>query len=138
MSEPFAIFITAGAFLIIGLIIGGVFVWKEDDRWFKRSKKTQRAILGGKFSEHLAPYLPHFPSDLRASEGRFIGDPIDFVFFSGKDEQAIKEIVFLEVKSGRAQLSPIEQQIRKAIEEKRVRWHEYRVPEEITHTSDGV
>ena len=135
MSEPLALFTTAGIFLLIGLFIGGVFVWKEDDRFFKSSKKSQRAILGGKFSEHLAPYLPHFPSDLRASEARFLGDPIDFVFFSGKDEQNIREIVFLEVKSGHAQLSPIEQQLRKAIEEKRVRWHEYRVPEEITRVS---
>lgn len=132
MSEPLALFITAGVFLILGLIVGGVFVVKEDDRRLRRSKRSQRAILGGKFSEHLAPYLPNFPQALRASEGRFIGDPIDFVFFSGKDEQNIKEIVFLEVKSGHAQLSPIEQQIRKAIEEKRVKWHEYRVPEEIT------
>jgi predicted Holliday junction resolvase-like endonuclease len=37
------------------------------------------------FSEQVAPFLPDFPEDLKASEARFIGKPVDFLIF---DQQA--------------------------------------------------
>ncbi len=92
--------------------------------------KRSRAVLGGQFSEQLAPYLPDFP--FSPTECRFIGKPVDFIVFKGMDEKAISEVVFVEVKSGKSTLSSQEKALREAVREKRVVWYEYAVPEGVT------
>lgn len=89
-----------------------------------------RAVLSGQFSEQLAPFLPGF--DFKPTECRFVGKPIDFLVFKGMDERDINEIVFVEVKSGDAKLSPIEKKVKEAVKNKKVRWEEYRIPKELT------
>lgn len=93
-----------------------------------------RAVLGGHFSENLAPYLPDFP--FVPTECRFIGKPIDFLVFKGMDEKNIDEVVFVEVKSGKAKLNKHESNLKETIDKKRVRWEEYRIPEELTQKGD--
>jgi len=89
-----------------------------------------RAVLGGHFSENLAPFLPNFP--YLPNECTFIGKPIDFLVFKGSDEKNINEVIFVEVKSGNSKLSQHEKKLKEAIENKNVRWEEYRIPEELT------
>jgi predicted Holliday junction resolvase-like endonuclease len=89
-----------------------------------------RAVLGGQFSEQLAPYLPNFK--YLPTECRFIGKPIDLIVFKGMDEKNINEVVFVEVKSGKAKLNKHESNLKETINKKRVRWEEYRIPEELT------
>lgn len=89
-----------------------------------------RAVLGGQFSEQLAPYLPDF--EYLPTECRFVGKPIDFLVFKGMDKKEIEEVVFVEVKSGKSKLSQSEKKLKKAIDEKKVSWREYRIPEDIT------
>lgn len=89
-----------------------------------------RAVLSGNFSEQLAPYLPDF--NFSPTECRFIGKPIDFIVFKGADEKNIDEVIFVEVKSGNAKLSSHEKNLKETIQKKRVRWEEYRVPEDLT------
>lgn len=93
-----------------------------------------RAVLGGQFSEQLAPYLPDF--QYLPTECRFIGKPIDFIVFKGADAKKIDEVVFVEVKSGKSKLSEHEKNLKETIEKKRVRWEEYRVPSELTKKKD--
>ncbi len=90
--------------------------------------KRSRAVLGGQLSEQLAPYLPGFPGD--PTEVRFIGKPVDFISFSGSSGGDVDEVVFIEVKSGESRLSRVERSLRDAIEAGRVRYVEYRVPDE--------
>ena len=92
--------------------------------------KRSRAVLGGQFSEQLAPYLPDFP--FSPTECRFIGKPVDFIVFKGMDGKAIEEVVFVEVKSGKSVLSPQEKALREAVKSGRVLWYEYAVPEGVT------
>ncbi len=92
--------------------------------------KRSRAVLGGQFSEQLAPYLPDFP--FSPTECRFIGKPLDFIVFKGMDEKAIREVVFVEVKSGKSTLSSQEKALREAVKGGRVVWYEYAVPEGVT------
>lgn len=134
MVEFLTILVLALIFLAIGYFIGKLV---SDSGWQSRLPKLReeaiqksRAVLGGKFSEQLAPYLPGFP--YRPTEARFIGSPIDFVVFPGLDEKSVDEVVFVEVKSGRAQASAVEKTVRDAVVAKRVRWAEYRVPEGVT------
>jgi len=93
--------------------------------------KRSRAVLGGQFSEQLAPYLPDFP--FNPNECRFIGKPIDFLVFKGMDAGRIDEVVLVEVKSGKAKnLSKIERLLRDAVNDGRVSWKQYDVPERVT------
>ena len=107
--------------------------WKETklEAIVRERIKRSRAVLGGQFSEQLAPYLPDFP--FNPNECRFIGKPIDFLVFKGMDGGGISEVVFVEVKSGRAKnLSKIERLLRDAVIEGRVSWQQYDVPEPVT------
>jgi predicted Holliday junction resolvase-like endonuclease len=88
--------------------------------------KRSKAVVGGQVAEQMAPYLPDFPCPPRTA--RYIGKPVDFVCFPGEEGGEIEEIVFVEVKTGLADLSPGERSIKRAILEGRIRWVEYRIP----------
>lgn len=97
--------------------------------------KRSRAVLSGNFSEQLAPYLPNFKYN--PIECKFLGKPIDFIVFQGLDEKEISEIVFVEVKSGKSSLSKPERSLRDAVKNKKVRWEEYRIPEDLTKNKES-
>ncbi|HJZ18938.1 MAG TPA: Holliday junction resolvase-like protein, partial [Candidatus Nanoarchaeia archaeon] len=121
--------------LIIGYFIGQkIGILKRDKHWEsqlpghrKDAIMKSRAVLSGFFSEQLSPYLPDFP--FNPNEVRFIGKPVDFLVFKGMDEKKIDEVVFVEVKSGNSNLNKIQKSLKDAIENKKVRWEEYRVPD---------
>lgn len=96
----------------------------------KEAIMKSRAVLGGQFSEQLAPFLPDFK--YLPTECRFVGKPTDLIVFKGMDEKKIEEVVFVEVKSGNARLSPQEKNLKEAVEKGKVRFEEYRIPEELT------
>ena len=91
-----------------------------------------RTVLGGKFAEQLAPYLPDFQYD--PTEARFIGTPIDLIVFPGLATGDPREIVIMEIKTGQSgQLTPQQRKIRQLIEDGMVRWeliHRPAQPEE--------
>ena len=125
-------------FFLIGIAIGHIIgTIRRNKYWEAQIEKERkdaiaksRAVLGGLFSEQLAPYLPDFPYN--PSEVRFIGKPIDFLVFKGADSKKIDEVVFVEVKSGKAKINNHEKNLKETIEKKRVRWEEYRIPEDVT------
>ena len=104
--------------------------WQEAERLAAEEEKGKaireaiaqsRAVLGGKFTEQMAPYLPEFNYD--PTEARFIGSPIDFIVFPGLAKGDPEEIVIMEIKSGKTgQLTPQEKKIRQLIEDGMVRW----------------
>lgn len=100
----------------------------------KEAIMKSRAVLGGQFSEQLAPFLPNFK--YLPTECKFLGKPVDFICFKGLDDKNVSEIVFVEVKSGKSRLNPQEKTVKEAVENKRVKWEEYRIPEEITKKRD--
>jgi predicted Holliday junction resolvase-like endonuclease len=102
--------------------------WKLENEGAFRQDAIRRAqaVLSGKVTEHLAPYLPDFPYDPR--DARFLGTPVDLIIFDGMTENDLREIVFLEVKTGSSRLSGRERKVRDAIREKCVSWREFRLP----------
>ncbi|XUW99626.1 MAG: Holliday junction resolvase-like protein [Dehalogenimonas sp.] len=93
----------------------------EVERASRQAVAQSRAVLGGKFTEQMAPYLPEFKYD--PTEARFIGSPVDFVVFPGLSAGDPKEVVIVEVKSGKnCVLTPSEKKIQELIEEGMVRW----------------
>ena len=83
-----------------------------------------KAVLSGLAAEQIAPFLPNFPCN--PADCRFVGKPVDFVAFSTENDGEVKEILFIEVKNGTSQLSKREREIKKCVEEKKVRYIEYR------------
>ena len=129
--------ILIGFILFIGYVMGKYVSkkqWQDKVPELRENAiKQSRAVLSGQFSEQISPYFPDFP--YKPTEARFIGKPIDFVVFKGMDSAKIDEVVFVEIKSGQSQLSPIQKSLRLAIESTKVSWYDYRVPESITKKS---
>jgi len=118
-------------FMLIGFIVGRFIEkkkWEEEvDSIRADAVKRSRSVLTGSFSEQLAPYLPNFGHS--PTEARFIGKPIDFIIFEGMDGKEITKVVFLEVKSGKANLNAVERSLRDAIQAGKVEWETYHPPE---------
>jgi predicted Holliday junction resolvase-like endonuclease len=98
--------------------------WQDEIAEARKSAVSQsRAVLGGKFTEQMVPFFPDFQYD--PTEVRFIGSPVDMVVFPGLAQGDPREIVVLEVKTGKsAQLTPQQRKIRQLIEDGMVRWDE--------------
>ena len=98
------------------------------DDAIQSSLDTQRPIVKGQIGENIAPYMKEFIKNYHPGDVRFLGgEPVDYIVYKNyvlaknKDEK-IEEIVFVEVKTGKAQLNSIERKIKEAIEKKRVRY----------------
>lgn len=93
---------------------------ENEERIRQDAIRRNHAVNLGKITEHFIPYLPGF--DFNPKDARFIGTPIDFVVFDGMDEDDVREIVFVEVKTGAATLTRRQRQIRDAVNSHRCRW----------------
>jgi len=92
----------------------------QDEQYKKLfSQKKSSEVRTGKITEQISPFLDDYP--LSPSTARFIGDPIDFVHF---DED---KVTFVEVKSGKSQLSKKQRLIRDLVEGGKVEFTVYRV-----------
>lgn len=102
--------------------------WAQQTELARKEAVTQsRTVLGGKFTEQLAPYLPEFQYD--PTEARFIGTPIDLLIFPGLATGDPREIVIMEIKTGKSgQLTPQQRKIRQLIEDGMVRWELMHLP----------
>lgn len=93
-------------------------------RWRRRFTRLSRAVTTGKVAEQLAPHLQGFP--LNPREARFLGSPVDYVVFDGLESGTVRNVVFVEVKTGGAGLTGREKLVRDAVRERRVEWVEWR------------
>ncbi len=130
-----AIILTVAVFLFILCILLGYLLVKKAGE-FRRYREEEssrreeirseairdsRRVLGGRFTEQMAPYLPEFKYD--PTEARFIGSPIDLVVFPGLAQENPTELVLIEVKTGKTdRLTPTEKRIRDLIEAGKIRW----------------
>lgn len=98
----------------------------ENYRTLLSQKKSSEVILG-QVAETLAPMLEDFPLEdgENIKDLNFLGNPIDYVLW-GKDR-----VVFIEVKSGKSQLSAKQRRIRKLIKEGKVEFLTHRVPQKL-------
>ncbi len=96
--------------------------WKQkyEEEIRRDAIERSKAVITGKVTEHLIPYLPEFKYNPK--DARFIGSPVDLIVFDGLDEDDLRKIVFVEVKSGRSKLNKREKLIRDAINQRRVEW----------------
>ncbi len=94
-------------------------VRREEGRIREDAIKKSEAVIRGKVTEHLMPYFPEFrynPKDVR-----FIGTPVDLIVFDGLSEGEVKQVVFVEVKTGReTSVTPRERLVRDCIQSRAV------------------
>lgn len=119
----FAAFLMAFSFLL-GKITEKVKIHSKIKKGRTDAVKRSRAVLGGQMAEQIAPFLPDFPCN--AADIRFIGKPVDFLAFPGMAEgKSIEEVLLIEIKTGKSQLSGREKEIKSLVERGKVRYVEY-------------
>lgn len=84
-----------------------------------RGKQISERVRLGQVSENVAPFLSAFPYDPKRVRGLF--QPIDLLVFNED------EIVFVEVKTGDATLTDKQRNIKRLIEEGKVRFEIHRL-----------
>lgn len=112
----------------------------------KESAASSRSIVRGIISEQLAPFLPGF--EFFPGDCRFLGQPVDYIVFSGMcnerdtaiggegngqedGKETDLEIVFIDVKTGNAQLSRIQRLIRNAVQAGRVSFETFQIRDDM-------
>lgn len=108
--------------------------WKLEQERQIRQEAIQRsqAVTTGKITEQLVPYLPNF--SYNPKDARFIGSPIDLIVFDGlndDEEWYIRDVVFIEIKTGNAGLTRREKLVRDAIRAGRVKWVEWNASRDL-------
>jgi len=92
----------------------------------KDAVETSRGTLKGLIGEQMSPLLPEFYSKYEPGDARFLGSPIDYIIFrnmSKFDKEKIPiEVVLMDVKTGKSGMSPLQNAIKKAIEDGRVKF----------------
>ena len=106
--------------------------WKltDGEEIVKQRVKMSRAITRGKGMENVAAFLPEFK--YLPSDARFLGSPVDMLVFNNmssvRDGRGGEiEIVFLDIKTGDSNLTPVQRKIKEAVVLRRVKWETLRI-----------
>jgi len=83
--------------------------------------KRSRSVIEGLTFEQLAPHFKEWKYG-KPSDARFIASPLDYVVFSGLSENNVKEIIFVEVKTGKSQVTKRQKSVRDAIKNGKVKY----------------
>ena len=114
--------------LMLGMALMRILSLFEHKNLRKSVLKWSRNQILGELYEKILPALPDFP--YAPKDMVFTGKWCDYIIFDGLTEWRLREIVFLELKSGNARLSHNEAAIKSVIDQKRVRFTEYRIGSE--------
>ena len=101
---------------------------ENTSRVTQETLKRSSATLKGQIGERFAPFVPGFGYE--AAGACFLGSPIDYVVFDGNSDGEIREIAFVEVKTGSLPLTNFQKQVKRAIEEQRVTWRVVELPDQ--------
>ncbi len=86
----------------------------------EKIKVTTAAVNFGKIVEKIIPSFDSFPFDLR--DCRALYEPIDYIIFNNLSKKGtVESIVFSDVKSGKAQLQDNQKQIKRLVENGKVK-----------------
>jgi predicted Holliday junction resolvase-like endonuclease len=115
---------------LIGLLISKLWHMGSRSRDRKNSVQQSKATTLGYVHEKVAPLMPSFPYHYK--DLVFLGKWVDYLCFDGLSTGHVKQVVFIEIKSGGSTLNKNERLIRDAIEAGRVKWDTMRVQQHRT------
>ncbi len=121
----FEVFLLILFFSLFSAFLTYFFLLRRFNKKLKESLKLSRAVLKGSIYEQLSPFFKDFP--FKPGELKFLGKPVDFIAFVGLDENKVREVVFIEVKTSSSKLNPNQSSLKQAIKNKKVRWFEFRI-----------
>ena len=98
---------------------------KEEKKIREDAYQRSRAVSFGKTIEHYVPFMKKFP--VEPKDVQFFGKPIDYIAFANRGSKKKCSVHFIEVKSGNSNLNGHQKNIKTAILEGRVHWHEFNV-----------
>ena len=75
----------------------------------------------GKVMQNVLPYYKDFDSQVSLADCRFIAAQLDIIVFEGASNNDIKNITFMDAKTGAAKLDKNQRQIRDAVNDGKVR-----------------
>jgi predicted Holliday junction resolvase-like endonuclease len=124
VSEPILIVVAIAAFAALLWVTAihahyrAIYRYDDDDLDEARrdAARRSRSVVAGRTSEQLAPLIGEFAERFDPADARFLGAPVDFVVFDGLAGGALREVVLVEVKTGKSRLNGNERQVRAAIE----------------------
>lgn len=126
--------------LLRGDLVRNVYIMNDMQDEFRRQESSIRKdaisrsdkVLWGNSIENFAPFFESFP--VPATDVTFLGKPIDYIGFTDTDSKTDCTIHIIEVKSGSSRLTPKQSNIKKAVMEKRIEWHEVTMKPNIEET----
>lgn len=101
---------------------------KEEKKIREDSRARSRVTTIGRAIERIAPMFSgfgHHPTDVRP-----LFDPVDFVVFDGLFRGEVRDVVFVEFKTGNGQLSDVQRNIKDVVARKRVHFEVLRMTAE--------
>lgn len=122
--------IAIGLLCVFGGFIIGFFYMKilsmQDHKKIRsEAVRGSRGAITGEIYEKILPSLPNFP--YAPKDMVFVGKGVDYIIFDGLNEGNLREVIFLELKSGKSRLNANEKKIQSALAARRVRFAEMRI-----------
>ncbi len=115
--------------IIIGLVIWYLIAkiyFEIKVRWQRKNAvERSKNVLIWQVNEKIAPILPWFPYNYK--DLVFIGKWIDYLVFDWLSKWNLREIIFLEIKSGNSGLNRNETMIKKCIENGKIAYDILRI-----------
>lgn len=103
---------------IIGYLFARILFWIRI-RWQRKNAiERSKHVVMWQVNEKIAPILPGFPYNYK--DLVFIGKWIDYVVFDWLSTGNLKQVVFLEIKSGNSLLNKNEIMIKDCLDRKKV------------------
>jgi predicted Holliday junction resolvase-like endonuclease len=108
--------------IIIGIVVAYLLIGTIKDRAIVHHRRDavrkSRSVLSGQMQEQIAPILPDFP--YHPKDLVFIGKGFDYLVLDGLHSGNLREVIFLEIKTGSSQQNKNEKAIQAAIDRKKV------------------
>jgi len=125
MIDPTTLLLWACIGMIFGVFLMKILYLWEKKQLRKTAVQWSKNQILWELYEKVLPALPNFPYSPK--DMVFLGKWCDYIIFDGLTEWHLREILFLELKSGKAVLNTNERMIRDTIDRKKVRYTEYRI-----------
>lgn len=115
--------IASGGFLL-GYMFAKLYFQTHIRRARSQAISQSKSVHKGFNNEKLAPLLPGF--QYKPRDMTFIGKGIDYLVFDGLSEGYVKQIILLEIKTGKSQQNNNEKLIEQAVKAGRIKYEIWR------------